>query len=169
MTSDGVAIPLTLSHRMLGQLVGARRPTVSTAIGELAERGELVRRADGTWLLKGDPVGLPAGEAQRLIPIRRKLIGRLTDEPAELTGNGHEIEAQPVVGTAFNELRATLERVRADTGMRLERMRELGETSEQVRRQTLTRRAERAAARDERVARAADRASGDAGPNGDRD
>src|SRR5215217_1409259 len=49
-------IPLTLSHRMLGQLVGARRPTVSSAIGELASRDELVRRDDGTWLLKGDPV-----------------------------------------------------------------------------------------------------------------
>ena len=35
ITTEGVAIPLTLSHRMLGQLVGARRPTVSTAIGVL--------------------------------------------------------------------------------------------------------------------------------------
>ena len=38
MTPDGVLIPLTLSHRMLSQLVGARRPTVSTALAELAER-----------------------------------------------------------------------------------------------------------------------------------
>src|SRR3954452_15119266 len=80
ITSDGVAVPLTLSHRMLGQLVGARRPTVSTAIGDLAKREELIRRSDGTWLLKGDPVGLPTGEAQRLIPIRRRLLGR---EPIE--------------------------------------------------------------------------------------
>jgi hypothetical protein len=35
--------------------VGARRPTVSTALSELAERDELVRRADGSWLLRGDP------------------------------------------------------------------------------------------------------------------
>ncbi len=76
ITTDGVAVPLTLSHRMLGQLVGARRPTVSTAIGELARRDELVRRPNGTWLLKGDPAGLPSGEAVRIIPIRRKLIGR---------------------------------------------------------------------------------------------
>ena len=82
VTSDGVAVPLTLSHRMLGQLVGARRPTVSTAISDLAEREELVRRSDGTWLLRGDPVGLPAGEAQRIVPIRRRLIGNLVDEPA---------------------------------------------------------------------------------------
>ena len=32
VTGDGVLVPLTLSHRMLSQLVGARRPTVSTAL-----------------------------------------------------------------------------------------------------------------------------------------
>ena len=52
---DGVVVPLALTHRILGQLVGARRPTVSTALSELAERDELVRRADGSWLLRGDP------------------------------------------------------------------------------------------------------------------
>jgi len=29
---DGVIVPLALSHRVLGELVGARRPTVSTAL-----------------------------------------------------------------------------------------------------------------------------------------
>ena len=83
MTADGVAVPLTLSHRMLGQLVGARRPTVSTAIADLAERDELVRRSDGSWLLKGDPVGVPARETERIVPIRRKLFGRLAAEAGE--------------------------------------------------------------------------------------
>jgi CRP/FNR family transcriptional regulator, cyclic AMP receptor protein len=50
-----VIVPLALTHRILGQLVGARRPTASTALAELAERGELVRRPDGSWLLQGDP------------------------------------------------------------------------------------------------------------------
>jgi CRP/FNR family cyclic AMP-dependent transcriptional regulator len=49
---DGVVVPLALTHRMLGQLVGARRPTVSSA---LRERDELVRGLDGSWLLRGDP------------------------------------------------------------------------------------------------------------------
>jgi len=75
ITTEGVAIPLTLSHRMLGQLVGARRPTVSTAIGELAARGELVRRGDGSWLLPGEPVGAPSGGAERVVPVRRRLLG----------------------------------------------------------------------------------------------
>jgi hypothetical protein len=55
VSSQGVIVPLVLTHRILGQLVGARRPTVSTALAELAERGELVRRPDGSWLLRGDP------------------------------------------------------------------------------------------------------------------
>jgi hypothetical protein len=55
VSGDGVVVPLALTHRILGQLVGARRPTVSTALSELAERAELVRRADGSWLLRGDP------------------------------------------------------------------------------------------------------------------
>ena len=55
VSRDGVIVPLALTHRMLGQLVGARRPTVSSALSELATRGELVRRADGSWLLAGEP------------------------------------------------------------------------------------------------------------------
>jgi CRP/FNR family cyclic AMP-dependent transcriptional regulator len=55
VSGDGVVVPLALTHRILGQLVGARRPTVSTALGELAERGELVRRVDGSWVLRGSP------------------------------------------------------------------------------------------------------------------
>jgi CRP/FNR family cyclic AMP-dependent transcriptional regulator len=74
MTADGVALPMTLSHRMLGQLIGARRPTVSTALGELARQGELARRDDGTWLLIGAPVGVPRPDIERVIPARRRLL-----------------------------------------------------------------------------------------------
>jgi CRP/FNR family cyclic AMP-dependent transcriptional regulator len=54
MTSDGVLLPLRLSHRMLGQLVGARRPTVSSAVSQLTRDGALARRPDGSWLLRGE-------------------------------------------------------------------------------------------------------------------
>jgi CRP/FNR family transcriptional regulator, cyclic AMP receptor protein len=52
-TSDGVAVPLVLPHRLLAELVGMRRPTVSTALRQLADAGELRRLDDGTWLLRG--------------------------------------------------------------------------------------------------------------------
>jgi CRP/FNR family transcriptional regulator, cyclic AMP receptor protein len=54
-TGDGVVVPLVLTHRLLGQLVGACRPTISAALKTLAERGELLRRRDGSWLLPGAP------------------------------------------------------------------------------------------------------------------
>jgi hypothetical protein len=50
---DGVILGLALSHRMIGSLVGARRPTVSTALARLASDGRVLRRADGLWLLTG--------------------------------------------------------------------------------------------------------------------
>jgi CRP/FNR family cyclic AMP-dependent transcriptional regulator len=54
VSADGVIMPLRLSHRMIGALVGARRPTVSSAIARLADQGRVARRFDGTWLLLAD-------------------------------------------------------------------------------------------------------------------
>ena len=51
VTPGGVLLPLDLSHRMLGILIGARRPTVSTAAALLAAEGRVSRLADGTWFL----------------------------------------------------------------------------------------------------------------------
>jgi CRP-like cAMP-binding protein len=50
VTADGILIPLNISHRLLGQLVGARRPTVSTALGKLARAGAAQRLPDGAWV-----------------------------------------------------------------------------------------------------------------------
>jgi hypothetical protein len=47
---------------------------VSTALSELAAEGEIRRRDDGTWLLTGSPVGLPASELERVVPMRRRLL-----------------------------------------------------------------------------------------------
>lgn len=49
--SAGMVIPLQLTHETLGRLIGARRPTVSLALKELAAGGVLERRNDGAWLL----------------------------------------------------------------------------------------------------------------------
>jgi CRP/FNR family transcriptional regulator, cyclic AMP receptor protein len=74
VTPDGVAVPLVLSHRMLGQLVGARRPTISSAVGSLMRTGEVVRRDDGTWLLTGTPVGAPDARTSRFVAPRRATL-----------------------------------------------------------------------------------------------
>ena len=63
VTPDGVVVPLALSHQRLGELIGARRPTVSTALGVLTREGSLRRREDGGWLLTGEPPQRLAAEA----------------------------------------------------------------------------------------------------------
>lgn len=55
--SDGVVVPLRLTHAVLSDLVAARRPTVTSALSELGRRG-LVRAVQEGWLLSGDPPDL---------------------------------------------------------------------------------------------------------------
>jgi CRP/FNR family cyclic AMP-dependent transcriptional regulator len=52
--SDGVHLPLAVTHDTLARLVGARRPSVTTGLGRLA-RLEMVERVRGGWVLHGDP------------------------------------------------------------------------------------------------------------------
>ena len=52
---DGISIPLPLSHERLATLVGAHRPAVTTAMGELTRAGLVSRGADRMWVLHGDP------------------------------------------------------------------------------------------------------------------
>jgi CRP-like cAMP-binding protein len=55
VTSAGTTVPLSLTHELLGALVGARRPTVTLALGELAARGALVQQDRGWLLLEAPP------------------------------------------------------------------------------------------------------------------
>jgi CRP/FNR family cyclic AMP-dependent transcriptional regulator len=55
VTPDHLLLPLRILHRTLGKMVGAERPTVSLALRELSDAGLVTRRADGAWLLSGDP------------------------------------------------------------------------------------------------------------------
>jgi CRP/FNR family transcriptional regulator, cyclic AMP receptor protein len=55
VTPDGVVVPLRLTHELLGGLVGAHRSPVTRALGRLAEEGAILRRPDGSWLLRGEP------------------------------------------------------------------------------------------------------------------
>ena len=48
----GLRLKLPLTHRLLGQLVGAERPSISNALGRLARAG-LVTGSPGDWHLHG--------------------------------------------------------------------------------------------------------------------
>jgi CRP-like cAMP-binding protein len=55
VTPEGVLVPLRLTHETLARLVGAQRPSVTTALRQLEDEGRLLRTADRAWLLQGDP------------------------------------------------------------------------------------------------------------------
>src|SRR4051812_44805158 len=55
MTRDGLVLPGFLSHGTLSLLLGARRPSVTSAMVRLQGRGLVERRADGRWVLPSEP------------------------------------------------------------------------------------------------------------------
>jgi CRP-like cAMP-binding protein len=55
---DGVHVPVRMTHEVLSQLCGARRPSVSAALTRLTQAGSLEREKRG-WLLHGEPPALP--------------------------------------------------------------------------------------------------------------
>jgi hypothetical protein len=68
-----------LTHRAIASLVGARRPSVTTAISALERGGRIARREDGTWLLHG-----MAPEAAGHVERRRSAWDEGRVPPAEL-------------------------------------------------------------------------------------
>ena len=55
VTPDGISVRLRMSHELLGQLVGCRRASITTALHRIDDSGLVVRKSDGTWLLRGSP------------------------------------------------------------------------------------------------------------------
>jgi CRP/FNR family transcriptional regulator, cyclic AMP receptor protein len=64
VTSDGVRLAVPLSHERLARLVGARRPTVTAAVGRLRDAGYIQQLRDCSWLLFSPSANLGAGNAQ---------------------------------------------------------------------------------------------------------
>jgi CRP/FNR family transcriptional regulator, cyclic AMP receptor protein len=50
VVADGILVPLPLTHRLIGQLVGVERPSVSHALARLASAGLVTRDANGLVL-----------------------------------------------------------------------------------------------------------------------
>ncbi len=56
VSSSGVVLRLPLTHAVLADLTGARRPSVTIGLQHL-DRAGLLSRRDGEWILHGDPPG----------------------------------------------------------------------------------------------------------------
>ncbi|MGN6373410.1 MAG: helix-turn-helix domain-containing protein [Solirubrobacteraceae bacterium] len=78
VNASGVVLPLRLTHAVLADLVAARRPTVSSAVSDLARR-DLVQSHGRGWLLKGEP----PGELLRLSPVRVEQDEAIRWDPAQ--------------------------------------------------------------------------------------
>jgi CRP/FNR family transcriptional regulator, cyclic AMP receptor protein len=60
VTADGVVLPAFLSHTVLSALVGARRPSLTAAVGRLVDEGTVRRLPDRRWLLAPDLAAVAA-------------------------------------------------------------------------------------------------------------
>ncbi len=72
--ADGLLVRLPLTHEQLGALIGARRPSVTTALSGLAAQGLLVPGRRGEWLLTG-------AARERLDGLREAAAGGAHDAP----------------------------------------------------------------------------------------
>jgi CRP-like cAMP-binding protein len=60
VTPAGIVVPVNLTHRLIAQLTGLRRPSVSISLGELERSGEIVRLSKGSWLISRETLAAQA-------------------------------------------------------------------------------------------------------------
>jgi CRP/FNR family transcriptional regulator, cyclic AMP receptor protein len=139
----GVVIPLHLTHETLGRLIGARRPTVSLALKELAEENQLERRRDGAWLLRYE--ALESLGAHKAIPTGwHPAEARPVDPPEEEPEIGRAT-APGVAASDVAALRARIDALRQDHASRVSRTAHVLSRSRTLREEGRTRRSPRAA------------------------
>jgi CRP/FNR family cyclic AMP-dependent transcriptional regulator len=141
---EGIVVPLPLSHARLGRLVGSRRPTVTLALRELAERGHVVRRADGSWQL--GPAAPPVLEGLEETPARRRRKAPSTpDGDASISlsdgnGNGKHDPIDRMAAELYrhvHEARMQAEAQQATLPSNLLRLSEARRRSEELRSQSV--------------------------------
>ena len=80
VTPEGVLLDIPLTHELLAAVVGARRPSVSTALGRLIDQRRVRSRPRSRWLLLGRP---PAELRGLLAPGRGSRRRLEADETAD--------------------------------------------------------------------------------------
>jgi CRP/FNR family transcriptional regulator, cyclic AMP receptor protein len=133
----GVVLPLHLTHELIGQLVGAKRPTVSLAIKELEERSVVHRRSDGAWLLQqvwNEPSAAPSADGAAatgagLVPEAPRPVPAPAPKPNRPIGAPEDIHQR------IQRMRETHERMRDDIAAATARATAARERSERLREQ----------------------------------
>jgi CRP/FNR family cyclic AMP-dependent transcriptional regulator len=70
-----VVLPLRLTHAVLAEITAARRPTVTSALSELARRGLVLPNGEGGWLLYGEPPGEPVSGPPAALSVGGPVAG----------------------------------------------------------------------------------------------
>jgi CRP/FNR family transcriptional regulator, cyclic AMP receptor protein len=94
VTRSGTIVPIALTHDTIGELIGAKRSTVTLAVTELYERGAVIR-SDGGWLLLERPPDAVAGSqvpAPDAIPTGNSVWQLMAPSPALMVDHQQTIE-----------------------------------------------------------------------------
>ncbi|HZU39488.1 MAG TPA: Crp/Fnr family transcriptional regulator [Solirubrobacteraceae bacterium] len=75
VSAEGVTVHVPLTHAVLAELCGARRPSVTTALHRLQHGGFLSRTADGGWLLRRDHAGSGGAPGPACVPEYDDALG----------------------------------------------------------------------------------------------
>jgi len=77
VTVRGTVVPFRLTHEMLGQIIGARRPTTTQAVSALEHDGLLMRDERRHFVLLGDPPHweLPPADGHRAGGVIAQVAG----------------------------------------------------------------------------------------------
>jgi hypothetical protein len=70
VTPRGTVVPFRLTHEMLASIIGAQRPTTTTAIRSLTQQGRLARDGARRYVLLGDP---PDWQRERAPAVAREV------------------------------------------------------------------------------------------------
>lgn len=62
VTPRGICIPFRLTHEVIGEIIGAHRPSVTVAVQTLQSRGRLERTPGGGYVLIGEPPAWSAAD-----------------------------------------------------------------------------------------------------------
>ncbi len=65
--SDGFVVPVPMTHEVIGRLIGACRPSVSTALKQLEREGLIARIGSEGWLLRHPPLRLLHGTGAQTV------------------------------------------------------------------------------------------------------
>jgi CRP-like cAMP-binding protein len=122
VTPSGTALRLHLTHETLGGLVGARRPTVTLALGELVARGSLAKQDRGWLLLDAPPAGSANGGREHLPELLPGAEAYSGHEHGPLANGSAPSPALLRAGVA-QEIAATVARLREQHDASVDRLR----------------------------------------------